>query len=919
MSNDINSQRFKRKRLPDGTASHMSLETHIANIASNPHPQYALLSDLAAAQAGITIDHEIKNDQASVPASSVVYTLSQRLDALAGSTYLTVEAADNRYSNISHTHTPTSIGAAPINHNHDGVYSVENHNHDDKYALIGHSHTGFVLQSDLSAVGVYPEATSAAATEDVIERYAAAPINTLSRDDVQYYVYIPYVEIILEAGTVVTADDYIYTLSNGDYVRVPAGTSTQSGVTYYEEAVNPYQETNVDAGTIITSAMGLYVKSNISNLTFDFNDKTMQQQTYIDLPLSCEIRNAPANFRSGMLNVYRSTIQEYTGSGSIGKGVVVQTLFTDNTLWERKGEIRVADEEYTDTASGETAIRYGVETLTFGNWTTIGEEAIGSLKFTTSSIVPAGYVSANGASYMKAAYPVLWEYAKQCANVDQYISLDNYERYSTLMLDTNLITDGDDPAGYPGCYKYILPTATTLDGLNKTIVDNYVEVAAGTVKDPNAVYYTRSGAADAYTYTPVIVDGDYIPSGTTLYKRETDVGGYVVIKNRLVAVTETTVGLYRGLTFPYISEEMIDGTTTTNRYSGSFTIPDLGGEFLRSWVMGQMDDEDRNIGSLQNAGLPNITGTFNGVKYNSISGAFSQSNTSYQLCGDDEHIRITKISFNASKSSSVYGNSDTVTPQNISVHVLIKAYNGSILPADVGMGTIAEIVLAEFSKFTTATTTNAGIVRLATVNETIAGTSNSLAVTPHGLASVGYVKGITFNETLMDSIAGIVNITGVADEVSNRLDTLETQGIKCTAVSSDEAYVEWAITEDVNPDLCATNMSHVQVNVSLVAINSNGLAYPVGSVINDPVCIIKNQGQSEYMSVPQTAIRKETDGSATTVYVRMYWPLLWYLRAFNSTSSNNYPLYIPQQNEDVSLASIATELANWKVHVNIKY
>ena len=70
-----------------------------------------------------------------------------------------------------------------------------------------------------------------------------------------------------------------------------------------------------------------------------------------------------------------------------------------------------------------------------------------------------------------------------------------------------------------------------------------------------------------------------------------------------------------------------------------------------------------NIGSLVEAGLPNITGKFNGVQYNSIGGAFSQNyNTGYELCGSKEHIRIVTVSFNASNANTVYGNSNTVTP-----------------------------------------------------------------------------------------------------------------------------------------------------------------------------------------------------------------------------------------------------------------
>lgn len=43
--------------------------------------------------------------------------------------------------------TPQEIGAAPLNHNHDGVYSPVAHNHNDTYAPLNHTHSGFAASS----------------------------------------------------------------------------------------------------------------------------------------------------------------------------------------------------------------------------------------------------------------------------------------------------------------------------------------------------------------------------------------------------------------------------------------------------------------------------------------------------------------------------------------------------------------------------------------------------------------------------------------------------------------------------------------------------------------------------------------------------------------------------------------------------
>lgn len=81
-------------------------------------------------------------------------------------------------------------------------------------------------------------------------------------------------------------------------------------------------------------------------------------------------------------------------------------------------------------------------------------------------------------------------------------------------------------------------------------------------------------------------------------------------------------------------------------------------------------------GGTINAGLPNISGTFNANRRWGTTGAFiDNGNTDYQLCGDDEHIMINIVDFNASRCSPVYGRSDTVQPNAIRVLWCIQVYH----------------------------------------------------------------------------------------------------------------------------------------------------------------------------------------------------------------------------------------------------
>jgi hypothetical protein len=71
------------------------------------------------------------------------------------------------------------------------------------------------------------------------------------------------------------------------------------------------------------------------------------------------------------------------------------------------------------------------------------------------------------------------------------------------------------------------------------------------------------------------------------------------------------------------------------------------------------------LGDLVEAGLPNITGTFNGDYINRNSGAFYTDQSSVSGNGGSGEDAI--IGFDASLSNPIYGNSNTVQPQAIKV------------------------------------------------------------------------------------------------------------------------------------------------------------------------------------------------------------------------------------------------------------
>lgn len=105
-----------------------------------------------------------------------------------------------------------------------------------------------------------------------------------------------------------------------------------------------------------------------------------------------------------------------------------------------------------------------------------------------------------------------------------------------------------------------------------------------------------------------------------------------------------------------------DGLTT-------FNLPDFRGRFVQG--------ADGDLGSVKSAGLPNITGSTSdgfiqtwGAYAKSVSGAFSIAQThTGNTSGNSPAYRF---SFDASRSNSVYGASDTVQPPAVALNIFIK-------------------------------------------------------------------------------------------------------------------------------------------------------------------------------------------------------------------------------------------------------
>ena len=111
--------------------------------------------------------------------------------------------------------------------------------------------------------------------------------------------------------------------------------------------------------------------------------------------------------------------------------------------------------------------------------------------------------------------------------------------------------------------------------------------------------------------------------------------------------------------------------------SGKFKVPTIPDG---THIQQAMSDEE--LGKSYNAGLPNITGNFNALQFTSTfqpTGCFSQGTNINNQGGNAGNAQGSQdFSIDASRSSSIYGNSTTVQPESIALRFFVVVATGAI-------------------------------------------------------------------------------------------------------------------------------------------------------------------------------------------------------------------------------------------------
>lgn len=146
---------------------------------------------------------------------------------------------------------------------------------------------------------------------------------------------------------------------------------------------------------------------------------------------------------------------------------------------------------------------------------------------------------------------------------------------------------------------------------------------------------------------------DTVPTGFVISSATSEIpDGYLLCNGGAVSRI-TYANLYSKIGVTY---GVGDGTTT-------FNLPNLTDRFIQG---------SGTVGTVKSAGLPNITGKIVGFdKLNVASGAFyNQSSSMWNATGDSSSAY--DILLDASRSSTIYGASNTVQPPALTMRFYIK-------------------------------------------------------------------------------------------------------------------------------------------------------------------------------------------------------------------------------------------------------
>lgn len=220
-----------------------------------------------------------------------------------------------------------------------------------------------------------------------------------------------------------------------------------------------------------------------------------------------------------------------------------------------------------------------------------------------------------------------------------------------------------------GSYQYEIPYDTHIQYTNNTDADCQIGVYVSKIytnKDLDPLYcnFTVMEIGRAVTIDPV----EYVNTSQGI---EDAPVGHIISHMGTVAPKHYLVcdgAEYPIADYPYLVQHIKDNFGGVNYFGGdgesTFAVPDLTNRFLQG---------SDTPGVYQEPGLPNITANWKSEPSTDAQGAVTVVDENGNLMAVTSGGKVdNRLWFDASLSSAIYGNSETVTPANISVLYCIK-------------------------------------------------------------------------------------------------------------------------------------------------------------------------------------------------------------------------------------------------------
>lgn len=241
----------------------------------------------------------------------------------------------------------------------------------------------------------------------------------------------------------------------------------------------------------------------------------------------------------------------------------------------------------------------------------------------------------------------------------EYVELETKKKSQASTIETflPLITVKEGSSIFTKLKEY--PYEFEIDGNLKLASINGIKIADANAEKINKLEEEIEELKEMYQN---VSNKPSQPVGTIIsYMGNNAPDGYLACNGQTYNISE----------YSSLAEQIKKEFGSYNYYGGNgtttFATPNLTGKFLKG---------STQAGKSESAGLPNITGKTWMYSYGQgqCNGAISTSvtGTNQISAGSSKNFNYLGVDFDASRSSSIYGKSETVTPENMSVLYCIK-------------------------------------------------------------------------------------------------------------------------------------------------------------------------------------------------------------------------------------------------------